>query len=1550
MEEELCLHLHKNDIEDHDFWLSQLKDFGIESKEALVNFEGDKKFLRKITAKARNEAEKKAITKLLRIDKLEQKEIEGAQQTLKEAEATAYDRQKLDQERIQKQTSVTQNVPQTFSSNNKHDENQKTHQQLSRKPKARDALCESELLEKCSGGQALKGVFLKKEHLEEKDFLLENPGTVLVSIETCSNTKTEQFSSKDKENKYKNEVHNYCVSSAISASIGYGGIAVNAGVSAGTYLSTVKYSRVQTASITLKNEDLKLSKDAMSKLKQIQDILKIHGASSAKLQEACEQFFNDYGSHANKGPLCFGGIFWWTCFSEGFHENEAEAVEKLQSKAISVSAGFSVTGIGASASLNIEQIKGSYQGKCSDHTLASTKLWIDAIGGPPVVTDLSQWKSALVAYSSTWRLISRGELKPIWDIIKLNHDKELGEIKEVLRSTWENMTGIKAWCDFPTALSHNFESFTKFLKTTLDDAHLESLSTGVLEGRAANQKLTQEVSTAINYLRSSCRKTYDEVLITVLVHPFQSTCSSDTIILKPISLNDLKTIHKLFTEQRTKFLKFQEMHALNLQAFLFRLATDLCQKEQIQELFQKMRDMIDHLHPPLRQELVTELQDYSHSSILMTLKKNLDILMTATPNSESKHPNVGDNVNSLKRAVDTPPLPDSTHAAPVSLAEGDALTLLDKLGLTKYYPKRLQQMDALCIKLEPLKLSLGLESPTDPKQLPFLALHKLMSYDSRCRSHLMPVLSEDDDCQSLDSSDSESESEVESETAPDRIHPVDCLLSLFLCSNDFLRQDLFSRLAKCQLAVPFILPDPFTKELTIQLWGLRSIVKEWECTKPNGEVQTKAHAIISYEMPIISFIRVGKHHEHVSKSKILNDVITTSEQSYAHFFHRNCRGGSNKLVLGKGLIDICWYLPGKIAKAFQDAITFLNLHGDAREHPEQMRFLSQISSMCFVLLTEEDLQLDADTTECLKQFGSQVGGLTVISSMKKIPKFLKKKFLINPKGKNDSAIEDAIKNRIKKKLESDSSLTFPSIEDCCGTELRSILIDEHSDSYKQGFHLATKVMQTIHSSNQTQSITVKDVLLPLQGESLWKAWAVNNREAMRLKKRGNEPVLYYADHIEKIKAHIRMEQLKHVDSLTPKMEAFLIALLTLEENKTIRRYFLQCLKLQLDNLSRESVSYMQYRYQSAKKELQVMSTANYSSDQEKTLKKKLEDLQNDIINSSIGLEHLFRELGQMYEAVASKPDLTIENLYCLPRAAAEHLIDGYPLELMDGDAAHVPLQWVTAVLEETTQMLGDPKVFVLSVLGLQSTGTSTMLNTVFGLQFKFRCTRGAFMQLLPLDEELRARTSCSYVLVVDTEGLRAPELDQLDTQIHDNELATFVIGLANMTFINIKGEVAGDIDDILQISVHAFLQMQQIKFSPSCQFIHQNVSESSEEGRDKFTEKLNHFTIIAAKQEKCEGKFTCFNDVVKFNDQSDVHCFPGLWMGSPPMAPINQGYSHSSQMLKLHFIDVLCKRSSHFLSDETGGLRLSAFNMKVADMWSALLKKDFFSASKIPKN
>ncbi len=140
--------------------------------------------------------------------------------------------------------------------------------------------------------------------------------------------------------------------------------------------------------------------------------------------------------------------------------------------------------------------------------------------------------------------------------------------------------------------------------------------------------------------------------------------------------------------------------------------------------------------------------------------------------------------------------------------------------------------------------------------------------------------------------------------------------------------------------------------------------------------------------------------------------------------------------------------------------------------------------------------------------------------------------------------------------------------------------------------------------------------------------------------------------------------------------------------------------------------------------------------------------------------------------------------------------------------------------------------------------------------------------------------------------------------------------------------------------------MNRINFHPSCQFVHQNASTNiqCEVGRDKFTQKLNKFTVNAAKEEHCEGQYKTFSQVIKFDDQTDVHYFPALWKGDPPMAPVNQGYSHAAQTLKKYIIDIMNRRvstSEMRSSSVPCGLNIGSLSRKISDFWSTLLKENF---------
>ncbi|XP_013764744.1 interferon-induced very large GTPase 1-like [Pundamilia nyererei] len=342
----------------------------------------------------------------------------------------------------------------------------------------------------------------------------------------------------------------------------------------------------------------------------------------------------------------------------------------------------------------------------------------------------------------------------------------------------------------------------------------------------------------------------------------------------------------------------------------------------------------------------------------------------------------------------------------------------------------------------------------------------------------------------------------------------------------------------------------------------------------------------------------------------------------------------------------------------------------------------------------------------------------------------------------------------------------------------------------------------------------------------------------------------------------------------------------------------------------------------------------------------LEEISKNLQSATFGLEHIFREMGQIYEAhraIEGESRHTDWSKY--PELAAQLMISGHPMELMDGDAGHVPLTWISSLLEEVIKKLGDQRVFVLSVLGLQSSGKSTMLNTMFGLQFAVsagRCTKGAFMQLLKVSEEMKKEKDLKfdYLLVVDTEGLRALELEGNITLHHDNELATFVVGLGNLTLINIFGENPSEMQDILQIVVQAFMRMKKVKLSPSCVFVHQNVTdvaaaEKNMDGKRRLLEKLDKMAKLAAEEEVYSAE--CFSDVIEFDVQKDVKYCAQLWEGSPPMAPPNPGYSESIQEVKN---TILSKAS------KSDGITLSQFRNTIQDLWSALLNENFIFSFK----
>ncbi|XP_058872855.1 uncharacterized protein LOC131723245 [Acipenser ruthenus] len=460
-------------------------------------------------------------------------------------------------------------------------------------------------------------------------------------------------------------------------------------------------------------------------------------------------------------------------------------------------------------------------------------------------------------------------------------------------------------------------------------------------------------------------------------------------------------------------------------------------------------------------------------------------------------------------------------------------------------------------------------------------------------------------------------------------------------------------------------------------------------------------------------------------------------------------------------------------------------------------------------------------------------------------------------------------------------------------------------------------------------VRYKEDQLPLQGK-LWKELAKIEKEECRLRKAGDQPIEQYKANLQREKQKLRQQQSSY--DLTEAMQCFITAICN--ESKQERSYFLKWMRMNLDVKARKKLSGLRDEY----KEKSCKLSEN---------KEIIAALDRQISNSSLGIEHFMREMGQLYEAACSLPS---ENAYRqqfqhLPSFGADLLLDGFPLELVDGDASNIPVRWVADVLTKLHEKVQHKsRVLVVTVLGVQSTGKSTLLNTMFGVQFAVssgRCTRGAFMLLIRIKEDLKEELNCDFILVIDTEGLKSPELAQLeDSYEHDNELATLVVGLSDITIINIAMVNSTEMKDILQIVVHTFLRMKELGKKPNCHFVHQNVGDMSAHDknmrdRKMLLEQLNEMTQAASRMEK-KGPNKKFTDIMEYDAENNNWYIPGLWHGNPPMAPVNTGYSETVYQFKKSLIELLKS-----CNDQKPPAQITEFLEWVESLWKAVKYENF---------
>ncbi|XP_056089962.1 interferon-induced very large GTPase 1 [Rhinichthys klamathensis goyatoka] len=825
--------------------------------------------------------------------------------------------------------------------------------------------------------------------------------------------------------------------------------------------------------------------------------------------------------------------------------------------------------------------------------------------------------------------------------------------------------------------------------------------------------------------------------------------------------------------------------------------------------------------------------------------------------------------------------------------------LYDNLDLTKKRQDKMKTADILQIT----KSSFQSQEPLEENELVNSFLQKLINLNYRARYTAIKHRKKD--------------------SANPDIHPMDVQMAVFHCADGLLKQLIVTKLSQCQYSLPLLVPDPFTQQIEFPLWTFRQINKSWKKKDSNNEFISQTQPVYKAETPMVAFFRFGSVSS--SKSQLINGLI--NERNHT-FFHRNCSGSSRTRLLMDGVVEIAWYCPsGKKTDSFDDCVAFCNLHGDAAANEKQYEILTSMASVNVLFLPDfEKKNHYQNLVRSLFKSPQPLICLLIDNHCDETERG-NGKFIIGLMDKNQSDLSNQIRETIKMTL-TEQKMTF-RLEDVA--KHTGIRVDEEDPECRIGKEAAVQIMGLLRGKDPS---TVKETILPCQGK-LWHDWCKINKELHHLEGENLEE-----DKSTKLKNMREIREKQVAKGLSEFMKTFIETMKSQRDNE--KNYFLRWMMKLLDDYTSEKLFDLHKEYDKKWHELSALKKKPDKLDQLQHEQTNLEKISVQINSTCFGFEHILREFGQIYESCSSVKKYKKNNLqfdFCsLPSLAAEMMTSGFPMELMDGDAAHIPLTWVTAVLDELVKKLGDQKVFVLSVLGTQSSGKSTMLNAMFGLQFAVsagRCTKGAFMHLVKISEEMKTELKFDYILVVDTEGLRAPELAGRSTTHRDNEMATFFVGLGNMTLINIFGENPSEMQDILQIVVQAFMRMKNVRLKPSCIFVHQNVSditagEKNMEGRRRLLEKLDDMTKLAAKEEICDAER--FSDVIAFDVQKDVKYFAQLWEGSPPMAPPNPDYCENIQELK---------QTIQTHASTSDGIMLTHLRDRIQDLWEALLNEQF---------
>ncbi|XP_075910970.1 uncharacterized protein LOC116956927 [Petromyzon marinus] len=734
---------------------------------------------------------------------------------------------------------------------------------------------------------------------------------------------------------------------------------------------------------------------------------------------------------------------------------------------------------------------------------------------------------------------------------------------------------------------------------------------------------------------------------------------------------------------------------------------------------------------------------------------------------------------------------------------------------------------------------------------------------------------------------------------------LDCIVALLSVADCTVVQEMLQIMTKFPMALPLVMPDlELAGKLKVMLPLLAGNTIKWEA---QSGVIAENHLFLS-PFRLILAVRLGNGS--CGKSTILNQLMAV-ENMFSSCGEPGAQQGP-PLTLA-GTVEFTWLtqetcsasLWDSVMQEFysqgqQEIVLLANLHGDALEHPTTLEFLKTFTSAYLIFLMPGTKNVLAKRNE---EFGKH--------ACSEDESFF---LLVDPSADCNEADEIIIQTST---LTKDATLekVRSIFREILKMPSRNITLNRKLESNE-----ICDPLSLAHGIECVESQRVVDFVRQKTCKEIRKAMhfqmhTTGQKTNLIRLWRDNEILQQLMKHYGAVLSLPLSERLKAMSHIERD-----ISLLSNAESSNIR----QKVATKIENLQGQIVQ------------------KNQNKKFVNNIKMDINDNLKELDHMCLGLEHFFRELGHIYEIVQGGESKN-EDILTFPKLYGELLTQGHAIELLNGDTSEMPGAWLTDIFQHISRNFPTLRIFVISILGLQSSGKSTLLNALFACKFAVsvgRCTRGLFMRLLFLEEKLVKKLKCDAIVLIDTEGLGAPEkMNDENAEQKDRILATFAMSVSNLTLINVLGEYMQDLTKILQIAIVAMAQLKEVKMAPDIlmvQHLTERNSAMMSSAQNQFCQAIEKALELTEKKDfdMGIGDVSCLKNLTdRIQNGKLLKQFRPFKNGASAGSPPSEQYHEDVLDLYETILDI-CANSG-------GSVLFSEWHSRLQSFWSCISKDNF---------